>query len=173
MCLSHVVPSPLVLCSVPGVLLRGTDVSHTLAEGKGKAAATEKEEGSSVLDDDTLKCAICFDLCVRPVTVSLLCLAHSCRSMLCWDGACCRGLAPVGSAPAISRLQLYLAGHFVLAHACAISSAPSHGVALSCPAGPLPAQLLPEVLPGGGCRIGAVLPSMFVVGCGACTACCA
>ncbi|KAL4447318.1 hypothetical protein ABPG77_007351 [Micractinium sp. CCAP 211/92] len=37
-------------------------------EGKGKAAATEKEEGSSVLDDDTLKCAICFDLCVRPVT---------------------------------------------------------------------------------------------------------
>ncbi|KAL4443565.1 hypothetical protein ABPG75_011302 [Micractinium tetrahymenae] len=37
-------------------------------DDKGKAAAGEKEEGSSALDDDTLKCAICFDLCVRPVT---------------------------------------------------------------------------------------------------------
>lgn len=24
------------------------------------------------LDDDTLKCAICFDLCVRPITVGAL-----------------------------------------------------------------------------------------------------
>lgn len=39
------------------------------AEDKGKGAASEAQE--SGLDDDTLKCAICFDLCVRPITVSL------------------------------------------------------------------------------------------------------
>lgn len=37
-------------------------------KGKGKAAASE-DQGGSGLDDDTLKCAICFDLCTRPVTV--------------------------------------------------------------------------------------------------------
>ena len=37
-------------------------------EDKGKGTS-EAEGGSSLLDDDTLKCAICFDLCVRPVTV--------------------------------------------------------------------------------------------------------
>ena len=39
-------------------------------DDKGKAAATEVK-GNSMLDDDTLQCAICFDLCVRPVTVRL------------------------------------------------------------------------------------------------------
>lgn len=39
-------------------------------EDKGKGPKQE-EEGEGGLDDDTLKCAICFDLCVRPVTVSL------------------------------------------------------------------------------------------------------
>lgn len=44
------------------------DTAKQGKEDKGKGAAGEKEEGSSALDDDTLKCAICFDLCVRPVT---------------------------------------------------------------------------------------------------------
>lgn len=42
-------------------------VKALAADDKGKAAA--KENTDSGLDDDTLKCAICFDLCVRPVTV--------------------------------------------------------------------------------------------------------
>ena len=35
---------------------------------KAKATAEAKEEQSTLLDD-TLKCAICFDLCERPITV--------------------------------------------------------------------------------------------------------
>ncbi|EFN57966.1 hypothetical protein CHLNCDRAFT_20354 [Chlorella variabilis] len=43
------------------------DKETAKADDKAKAAAGE-EKDSSLLDDDTLKCAICFDLCVRPVT---------------------------------------------------------------------------------------------------------
>jgi hypothetical protein len=33
------------------------------------AAAADKDDDATMLDD-TLKCAICFDLCERPITVS-------------------------------------------------------------------------------------------------------
>lgn len=39
------------------------------AKKKVKPAPEAKEEQSTLLDD-TLKCAICFDLCERPITVS-------------------------------------------------------------------------------------------------------
>jgi hypothetical protein len=38
----------------------------------------EEEEDE---DDDGLKCAICYDLCVRPVTVSLIV-----DGLMCWYG---------------------------------------------------------------------------------------
>ncbi|PSC72511.1 E3 ubiquitin-ligase ORTHRUS 2-like [Micractinium conductrix] len=43
------------------------DATDAKTDDKGKSAAGEKKD-CSLLDDDTLKCAICFDLCVRPVT---------------------------------------------------------------------------------------------------------
>jgi E3 ubiquitin-protein ligase UHRF1 len=45
-----------------------TDAAKSKTEDKGKSAASRSEAADSLLDDDTLKCAICFDLCVRPVT---------------------------------------------------------------------------------------------------------
>lgn len=59
-----------------------------LADDKGKVVASEKEEGSSALDDDTLKCAICFDLCVRPVTVRLARPPCILRLIPAGNGAC-------------------------------------------------------------------------------------
>lgn len=60
---------------------------HPFAEDKGKGAAGEKEEGSSALDDDTLKCAICFDLCVRPVTVRWMSAPRMHRQMSAFGDA--------------------------------------------------------------------------------------
>jgi len=56
------------------------------AEDKGKGAASKSEAADSLLDDDTLKCAICFDLCVRPVTVSAARDSSSRAALLCVVG---------------------------------------------------------------------------------------
>jgi hypothetical protein len=83
----------------------------------GKAAAKDEH----ALDDDTLQCAICFDLCVRPITVSRPALPRA----------------------AASRLPSRPNPHTSTPHPPTPSpSTPT--------AGPLPAQLLPQVLPGPG-----------------------
>jgi hypothetical protein len=53
---SHAVCSPLILLSLFGA-----------GAGPSSAAAAQEED---LMDDDTLKCAICMQLCERPVTVS-------------------------------------------------------------------------------------------------------
>lgn len=63
------------------------------ADDKGKAAAKENND-NDLLDDDTLKCAICFDLCVRPVTVR----------PAAGSAACCRGLCGSGTYIAVTPL---------------------------------------------------------------------
>lgn len=44
------------------------ETTQASKEDKGKAAVGEDDDNMGKLDDDTLKCAICFDLCVRPIT---------------------------------------------------------------------------------------------------------
>jgi hypothetical protein len=43
-----------------------SDLGFYAGAGPSSAAATQQED---LLDDDTLKCAICMQLCERPVTV--------------------------------------------------------------------------------------------------------
>ena len=96
-----------------------------------------------MLDDDTLKCAICFDLCVRPVTV---------RRM-----AGCTGLS--------EAVWERRGGHALVCRAATARSRPPPPPPPPPPptpprvhAGPLPAQLLPQVLPGPGEQVQQGLP---------------
>lgn len=149
--------------------------SASAADDKGKSAAGEKKD-CSLLDDDTLKCAICFDLCVRPVTVR--CLGATCargaglgrpkNASQSADGSAdlevlrvCRLRSPHAakrrSMCADSKRQL---GRWCRCCRADCNTPPFH--AAGCPpphpclpAGPLPAQLLPQVLPGVICRAAA------------------
>ena len=63
-------PHPLVAIAVEYVdpVAGGAAAANSAAVIDGRQSMAEDGEPSTALDD-TLKCAFCFDLCVRPVTV--------------------------------------------------------------------------------------------------------
>lgn len=56
------------MCVVRGDLRTFFTCCLAVADAKQKGKADKKEDESTLLDD-TLKCAICFNLCERPITV--------------------------------------------------------------------------------------------------------